>query len=344
MRLIKQILERKQIKLTLVRQQGEPKAEDVDGIVARGRRIDCEFVIGVGGGSAIDMAKAVAGLLGNGGSALDYLEVVGKGEKLTKAAVPWIAIPTTAGTGAEATRNAVLTAGTFKASMRSEHLLPRLAIVDSEMGLGVPQTVYASSGMDALCQLVESYTSNGANTLSDTLALRGLELAAPALVRAYGWPDDGDARDAMAMAALLSGICLTNAGLGAVHGFAAPLGAHFPIPHGTVCAALLPAVITANVRALGAENPEHRTLGRYRTIAKAVSGGDIDDLAPHLAKLLRELAIPPLRKFGLNESAIPAMITLAKQSSSMKYNPVKLSDEALAGILRAGIEGYPDAK
>src|SRR5207253_6666655 len=151
---------------------------------------------------------------------LDYLEVVGKGKKITRRAAPWIAIPTTAGTGAEATRNAVLTSGNFKASMRGELLFPSMVIIDSDLSKGIPLAVYGSSAMDALCQLIESYTSTGANPMTDTLALRGIWFAGASLVRAYGWPDDEDARDNMAMAALLSGICLTNAGLGAVHGFA----------------------------------------------------------------------------------------------------------------------------
>jgi alcohol dehydrogenase class IV len=328
---IRKILEDKQIALTLVRQEGEPTVEQVDLIVQKARRAECEFVIGLGGGSAIDSAKAVAGLLTNGGSALDYLEVVGKGQKIKRRAAPWIAMPTTAGTGAEATRNAVLTSGKFKASVRSELLFPSLVIIDSDLSKGIPMAAYGASAMDALCQLIESYTSTGANSMTDTLALRGILLAGRSLVRAYGWP--------------LSGVCLTNAGLGAVHGFAAPLGAHFPIPHGVICAALLRPVVAANITALRAENPEHATLRRYETIAGVLTGkSDTTILETFLTALLVELNIPPLSKFGLGESHIPTMITLAKQSSSMKYNPVKLSDEALAGILRAGINGYPDAK
>ncbi|HEV8607837.1 MAG TPA: iron-containing alcohol dehydrogenase [Tepidisphaeraceae bacterium] len=341
---IKRILEGKQIRLTFIRQSGEPKVEDVDLITEKAKRIDCDWVIGVGGGSAIDMAKAVAGLLGNGGSALDYLEVVGKGQKLTKPAAPWIAIPTTAGTGAEATRNAVLTAGTFKASMRSALLLPRVAIVDAELGREIKEEVIASSGMDALCQLIESYTSTGANPMTDALAIQGIELAASSLLRSYQNPVEVIFRERMALAALLSGITLTNAGLGAVHGFAAPLGAHFPIPHGVICAALLPAVINANVAALQAEDQQHPTLARYITIARTITSFGVMVLQTYMDNLLRLLKIPPLRKFGLTEAHIPLMISLARQSSSMKYNPVQLSDEALAGILRAGIVGYPDAK
>ena len=328
-----------------MRQEGEPRVEQVDLIVQKARRAECEFVIGLGGGSAIDSAKAVAGLLTNGGSALDYLEVVGKGKKITRRAAPWIAMPTTAGTGAEATRNAVLTAGNFKASMRSELLFPSLVIIDSHLSKGIPMAAYGASAMDALCQLIESYTSTGANSMTDTLALRGLGFAGRSLVRACGWPDDEPARDNMAMAALLSGICLTNAGLGAVHGFAAPLGAHFPIPHGVICATLLPAVVAANIAALHSENPEHPTLRRYETIAEILTRKSSTELlVKFLAGLLLELNIPPLSRYKLNESYIPHLIPLARQSSSMKYNPIKLSDDALAGILRAGIAGYPDAK
>ena len=348
---IKRILEGKQIKLTFIRQRGEPSVALVDAMVEKARRVDCDWVIGIGGGSAIDAAKAVAGLLGNGGNALDYVEVMGKGQKLTKPAAPWIAIPTTAGTGAEVTRNAVLTAKNFKVSMRSEHLLARLAIVDPELGKDVPKGVIAASGMDALCQLIEAYTSTGANAITDDLALHGIEAAAGALLSLYKNPRDVALREPMFLAALLSGITLTNAGLGAVHGFAAPLGAHFPIPHGVICAALLPAVIQANVKALREQNQEHEGLSRYAAIAKVITrdgalaiDAAIDILLSTLRCLLRDLHIPPLSKFNVQEPDIPDLVYLARHSSSMKYNPVKLSDEALAGILRAGIAGYPDAK
>src|SRR5690242_13186458 len=240
------------MRTVLVRQHGEPKVEDVDRGLAAARENGCDLVIGVGGGSAIDAAKAVAGLLTNGGAALDYMEVIGKGQKITRPAAPWVAVPTTAGTGAEATRNAVIGSPEkrFKASIRSEHLLPRVALVDPELGVGVPPDVTARSGMDALCQCVEAYTSIGANAMTDPMALHGVALAGRSLRRAFENGQDLDAREDMALAALLSGIALTNAGLGAVHGFAAPLGANFPAPHGTVCAALLPHVIAANVAAL----------------------------------------------------------------------------------------------
>jgi alcohol dehydrogenase class IV len=260
-----------QFDATLIRQKGEPTVADVDRALGSARQANCDSVIALGGGSALDAGKAVAGLLANGGSALDYMEVVGKGQKITKPSVPWLAIPTTAGTGAEATRNAVIgfPEKKFKASIRSELLLPRVALIDPELAVNVPPEVTAASGMDALCQCIESYTSTGANPITDALALRGIHLAARSLRRAYASGTDLAAREDMAMAALISGITLTSAGLGAVHGFAAPLGANFPVPHGIVCAALLPHVIRANREALERAEGREFSLARYREIEKS---------------------------------------------------------------------------
>src|SRR5258706_9575984 len=189
------------------------------------------------------------------------MEFIGKGGKIPGPAAPWIAVPTTAGTGAEVTRNAVIGSPEhkFKASIRSENLLAKVALIDPELQVGVPPEVTAASGMDALCQLIESYTSTGAGVLTDALAERGMNLAIGAILRAYRDGNDLEAREQMALAALFSGITLTNAGLGAVHGFAAPLGANFPAPHGVICARLLPAVIAANREALRRLDEDHPT-------------------------------------------------------------------------------------
>jgi alcohol dehydrogenase class IV len=340
------LLARQGVSATFVRQRGEPTVADVERALDAARASGCDVVIGLGGGSAIDAAKAAAGLLANGGAALDYLEVIGKGQRITKPAVPWIAIPTTAGTGAEATRNAVIghPEKRFKASIRSELLLPRVALVDPELGVDVPPAVTASSGMDALCQLIESYTSSGANPMTDPLALQGIPLAARSLRRAYEDGRDVDARSDMAMAALLGGIALTNAGLGAVHGFAAPLGANFPVPHGVVCAALLPHVIEANVRALRDASPDHPTLRRYAAVGRAMTGqaglGDADAIQrviDETAALARDLKIPSLGGFGLTPAAVPEMVALARKASSMRYNPTTLSDDVLADVLTRAI-------
>ena len=341
------------VRHALLRQKGEPRVEDVDRGVEVAKQSGCDVVVGLGGGSAIDAAKAVAGLLTNGGSALDYMEVVGRGQKITKPAAPWVAVPTTAGTGAEATRNAVIgfPEKRFKASLRSEHLLPRVALVDPELGVAVPPEVTAQSGMDALCQCIESYTSTGAQPVTDALALQGVTLAARSLRRAYLDGSDLDAREDMAMAALLSGVCLTNAGLGAVHGFAAPLGANFPAPHGAVCAALLPHVIGANIRALNDSSPSHPVLARYAVVGRALAQRpDLPAVAAMEAAegvtldLARDLNIPPLERWGVGFGDVTELIALARKASSMRYNPVTLSDAALADVLyRAGVQFQVDA-
>ena len=331
------------VRTVVWQQRGEPVIDDVEQATAVARQASCDLVIGLGGGSAIDAAKAVAGLLSNGGSPLDYLEVIGRGQKLSRPAAPWIAVPTTAGTGAEVTRNAVLGCPEkrFKASLRSSYLLASVALVDAELAVGVSREVTASSGLDALCQLIESYTSNRAQPLTDALALPGIALAARALPRACADGRDLESREDLALAALWSGMALANAGLGAVHGFAAPLGANFPVPHGTVCAALLPHVMAANVQALRSAQPDHPWLRRYAAIGRTLTG-QADSTVPEairngldfVLELVRRLEIPGLRRFGLGEQQVAEMVGLARQASSMRYNPVVLSEAALSDILR----------
>lgn len=339
-------LSRQGVRWAFWRQRGEPKIDDVDAAAQLARREQCDLAIGLGGGSAVDAAKAVAGLLTNEGSPLDYMEVIGRGQQLIQPAAPWIAVPTTAGTGAEVTRNAVLGAPErkFKASLRSPHLLARIALLDAELGVSVPPVVTASSGMDALCQLIESYTSNRAQPITDALAVKGISLAAAALPRAYVDGEDLDAREDMALAALLSGMTLANAGLGAVHGFAAPLGANFPVPHGTVCAALLPHVMRANVAALRAESPGHSYLGRYARIGRALTGREdfsdedaIDAGIDFTLRMVEQLNIPRLGTYGLAPDAVADLVGLARKASSMRYNPVVLSEEALREILNGAL-------
>jgi alcohol dehydrogenase class IV len=326
--------------------EGEPEIEDVDGGVEAARRVGAELLIGLGGGSALDTAKAVAGLLTNGGTALDYMEVIGKGQRITRPAAPWIAVPTTAGTGAEVTRNAVIGCKSkhFKASIRSEKLLARLALIDPVLGLGVRPDVTARTGMDALTQCLEAYTSEDAQPLTDGLALEGLRRAGRSLRRAFENGGDLDAREDMALAALLGGITLSNAGLGAVHGFAAPMGARFPIPHGTVCAALLPHVLEANTVAARASGQGAALLARYAEAGRALTGtrgrNDDEDLTAGLdcvRRLARDLRIPRLGEFGVREEHIPELVTLARKASSMKFNPVVLSEDALGTILRQAL-------
>jgi alcohol dehydrogenase class IV len=325
-----------------VRQRGEPTVEDIDRALAVARDARCGFVIGLGGGSAIDAAKAVAGLLANGGVASDYMEVVGKGQKITKPAVPWIAIPTTAGTGAEVTRNAVLgwPEKKFKASLRSDMLMARVAMIDPLLQVDVPRDVTARSGMDALCQCIEAYVSNGANPMTDAIALKGAELASTHLRRAYDDGADIEAREGMALAALLSGIALTNAGLGAVHGFAAPLGGMFPVPHGVACASLLPAVVETNVRALRERAPDSPALTRYDEVARTLTGrpdARAEDGAAWLRKLLEELEIPRLATYGVHADQVGRIVEKARKASSMRGNPIELTDAELSEVLRSAI-------
>jgi len=257
---------------------GEPTVEAARQGTQRARDAGCDLVIGLGGGSAIDTGKAIAALLTNGGDPLDYLEVIGRGRPLTHPAAPYIAIPTTAGTGAEVTRNAVLASPEHrvKVSLRSPLMLPRLALVDPELTRTLPPPVTASTGLDALTQVVEPFVSHRANPLTDAICREGMRRAARSLRRAYesaGEPgDDAAAREDMALTSLFGGLALANAKLGAAHGFAGPLGGMFPAPHGAICGRLLPHVVAVNVRALQERLPESAALHRYNEVAQILTG------------------------------------------------------------------------
>lgn len=316
---------------------GEPTVEVVRRGVQTACEAGCDLVIGFGGGSVMDAAKAIAILMGNSGEPLDYLEVVGRGQALAPGA-PFIAIPTTAGTGTEVTKNAVLASPEHKvkASLRSPHMLARLAVVDPELTFDLPPEVTASTGLDALTQLIEPYVSVRANAMVDMFALEGMSRAARALARAYENPRDLDARTDMAFASLLGGLSLANAGLGAAHGFAAPVGGMFPAPHGAVCAALLPPVMQVNIRALRARCPATETLRRYETVAGILTGRSDavpEDGAHWVDALRRRLSIPPLGAYGIDASHVSTLVANAAQASSMKANPIALTHEELAEIL-----------
>jgi alcohol dehydrogenase class IV len=297
---------------------------------------DYDFVIAFGGGSVLDAAKALAALLTNPGDPLDYLEVIGLGHPLATPAAPCIAIPTTAGTGSEVTRNAVLASpeSRVKASLRSPSMLPRLAVVDPELTYHLPRAITASTGLDALTQLIEPYVSLRANPMTDQFCVEGIRRAAHALPLV--WANGGDlaARRDMAWASLLGGLSLANAALGAVHGFAAPIGGMFPAPHGAVCAALLPHAMDVNIRALSARAPEN--LPRYHEIARLLTGrphATAPDGVAWIADLCRELEIPPLRTYGVTQSDLGRVSEKAAQSSSMKGNPIVLNAEELREIV-----------
>ena len=332
----------KSIAYTTFNVLGEPTTATAREGTALARREGCDFVIGIGGGSVIDAGKAIAALLTNGGDPLDYLEVIGRGQPLTKAAAPYIAIPTTAGTGAEVTRNAVLGSPEHlvKVSLRSPLMLPAVALIDPELTLTLPPPITASTGLDALTQVIEPYVSPQATPLTDGFCLDGMHRAARSLRTAYRNGDDLDAREDMALASLEGGLALANAKLGAVHGFAGVFGGMFDSPHGAVCAALLPPVMEVNLRALLERQPDSEALYRYEEIAQILTG-DPDatalDGVVWVEKLVEDLLIPGLGSYGLTKADFPALIQKAGRSSSMKGNPIKLTDEELAEILEKAI-------
>lgn len=322
---------------------GEPTVADAERGVAAARACDCDVVIAVGGGSPLDAGKAIAALVRNPGPPLDYLEVVGRGRPLAHDPAPFIAVPTTAGTGSEVTRNAVLTAveQRVKVSLRSAKMLPRAAIVDPALTLSLPPGVTADCGLDALTQLVEPFLSRRANPLTDALCRDGIARAARALPRAVADGRDLDARSDMALASLLGGLALANAGLGAVHGFAGPIGGAFPgAPHGAVCARLLPEVLRINARALEARAPDHPARARLDEVARLLTGepaATLDDAVAWLRALVESLQIRPLSAHGVAAGDLPALVDAARRASSMKANPLDLTDAELHEALAAAL-------
>ena len=309
---------------------GEPTIDLVRRGALSVKAAGCEFVIAVGGGSAIDAGKAIAALAANPGDVLDYLEIVGRGSALTNPPIPFIAVPTTAGTGSEVTRNAVLGSPEHrvKASLRSPLMLPRVALIDPELTSGLPRHIAASTGLDALTQLIEPYVSNRANPMTDALCLDGLRHAARTLPR-LGSPES---RAGMSYASLLGGLALANAGLGVVHGFAAPIGGMFDLPHGEVCAAILPHGMRMNLKALRERAPESPAIDRYREIAVILTGdpgATAEDGCQWVWELVRSLNIPGIGSYN------DEVIDKAARANSMKANPIVLNREELAAILKA---------
>ena len=334
-------LERASVKCVPLRIAGEPSIDHIRRGARYAQAERCDFVVAFGGGSALDAGKALAAMLANPGDPLDYLEVIGHGKPLA-ASAPCIAIPTTAGTGSEVTRNAVLGSPEhrIKASLRSASMLPRLAVVDPELTFSLPRPLTASTGLDALTQLIEPYVSARANAMTDLFCVEGIRCAATALPNA--WDDGGnrEARCSMSWAALLGGLALANAGLGAVHGFAAPVGGMFPAPHGAVCAALLPHVMDVNVHALRARTPESVALQRYDQVARLLTGrphATAEEGVRWIAQLCQKLEIPPLRAYGVSGQDIPALVEKSAKASSMKGNPITLTADELREIAARAI-------
>ncbi len=318
---------------------GEPTVDVALQGTAQARSFGADIVIGMGGGSVIDAAKAIAALLTNPSDPYDYLEVIGRGQPLANPSAPVIAIPTTAGTGAEVTRNAVLASPAYrvKVSLRHISMLPTVALVDPELTYAMPPAITASTGLDALTQCMEPFVSPLATPLTDGICREGMARAATALRRAFHNGTDVAARHDMALASLCGGLALANAKLGAVHGFAGPIGGMFAAPHGAVCARLLPFVVAANVRALQARAPDSPALARYAEVAQILTGdadATIADGVMWVQALCADLAAPGLATYGMTESDLADVVAKAMPSSSMKGNPIVLTEAELTVILR----------
>jgi len=325
---------------------GEPGPSDVEGPVAEYRGQQVQVVIGVGGGAALDTAKAIAGLLPVETELMDHLEGVGRGVPYPGTALPVVAVPTTAGTGSEATRNAVISErgpDGYKRSFRDESMVPADAVVDPDLLASAPPPLIAANGLDALTQLLEAMTSQRATPFTDALTRDGLAAGREGLLAWHAHPDGPDAADArsnMAYAALLSGVCLANAGLGAVHGFASPLGARLPIPHGMACGAVLWQTIRANIIALTERVPDSPALLKYAQAGRILAdlpstvrdGAARVALVDTLHDMVEALDVPPLSAFEMTREDIPAIVA-DSPGSSMRTNPVALTDEELAAIL-----------
>ena len=337
---VREILTRSGVPFTEFESHGEPTIEGVrEGTeMARG----CDAVIGLGGGSVLDTGKAIAALVNNPGDLFDYLEVIGQGRPLVHPSLPYIAIPTTAGTGAEVTKNAVLEAPEqrVKISLRSPWMLPHLALVDPELTYDLPPEITASSGLDALTQLVEPFVSVKANPMTDALCREGIGHAARSLRRAYQNGADKEAREGMSLAGLFGGLALANSALGSAHGFAGPLGGMLHAPHGALCARFLPLVMESNIKAMESRQPEHPALGRYEEIAQMLTGdtgATAQDGVRWTRELVNDLKIPRLSAYGMQPEDFSEAVQKTQKANSFKGNPIALEETELREILEKAL-------
>eukprot|EP01119_Soliformovum_irregulare_P015025 TRINITY_DN4181_c0_g2_i1.p1 TRINITY_DN4181_c0_g2~~TRINITY_DN4181_c0_g2_i1.p1 ORF type:complete len:387 (-),score=113.12 TRINITY_DN4181_c0_g2_i1:73-1233(-) len=318
----------------------EPTVEIATEGLIKAKDFGCDLVIAFGGGSVIDTAKAIAAVFTNGGEFMDYMEVIGRGKTLSKPSLPFIAIPTTSGTGAEVTRNAVLCSKQHnqKVSLRSPYMLPNVAVIDPKLTISVPPHVTAATGLDALTQCLEVFTSNKSNPITDAIAKEGMARGAKSLKKCFDSGEDLDARSDMCICSLSGGLALANAKLGAVHGFAGVIGGMFPgASHGAVCAALLPHVIDVNVKALTSRDPESVYLKRYDEVAQILTGNfhaRSTDGSEWISKLCFQLEIKSLREYGLTDAHVDDVVQKASGSSSMQGNPIKLTIDELTDVLK----------
>jgi len=330
---------KKKIKFEIFSVNGEPTTRVVTECLNLANHSKTDVIIGIGGGSAIDAGKAVSALITNGGDLFDYLEVIGRGKPIKNPTIPFIAVPTTAGTGTEVTKNAVIKSNehSIKVSLRSPFMLPDIAILDPVLTYSMPREVTASTGLDAFTQVIEPYVSIKANMLTDSICKEGIKRISRSLLKAFNNPNDKKAREDMCIGSLFGGIALANAKLGAVHGFAGPMGGMIGVPHGVVCGILLPYVIKANIKALQERKPASEVFKKYEKVAKIVTKNEKakpKDLIQWTDELYGKLNMPHLSEVDLKEEQIEELVTKAKKSNSMKGNPIVLSDEELKGIIK----------
>ena len=328
--------------VTLILVDKEPDVNNILLATRIAKESDCQLVIGFGGGSTLDTGKATAALMTNPGNPLDYLEVIGPGISLENPSIPFIAIPTTAGTGSEVTRNAVISVPEkrIKVSLRSPYLLPKFAVVDPELTYSLPPSITASTGMDALTQLIEPFVCNAPTPLTDALCRDGMIRAARSLRKCFENTQDVNARQDMALASLFGGMALANARLGAVHGMANLIGGRSFAPHGAVCARLLPLVVETNLHALRTRHPDSPFVARFVEMARLLAGEEnaqADTGVVWIRELCRNLDIRPLNEYGLNPEDFPALVEQSQKTNSMRGNPIALKDSELMTILEQAL-------
>lgn len=331
-------LYRRDMRVHLFSVDSEPSVPLVCAALREALEFKPDLVVGIGGGSVIDAAKAIAGLYTNGTDPYEYLEVIGRGKPLLNRALPFIAVPTTAGAGAEVTRNAVLESPEHgvKVSLRSPFLLPAAAVIDPQLTLSLPKRVTAFSGLDALVQVIEPFISRRANPLTDALCGEGIRRSARSLRTAVDEPENLDAREDLCVTSLFGGLALANAGLGAVHGFAGPLGGMTGAPHGTICASLLPEVLRANAAAARGEATASASTFRLDQIGRWLTGKETaraDDAVQWASDICADMEVPRLRDLGLKESEFDEVVGKAQNASSMRGNPFTLVPTVLREIL-----------
>jgi len=339
---LKGLLKKKGVAVTQFSIPAEPTTDLALAAVDSARREACDFVVGIGGGSVLDTGKVVAALLTNHGDLMDYLEVIGRGQPLDREPARYVAIPTTAGTGAEVTRNAVLDSPQHrvKVSMRNRFMLPDLALVDPELTYSMPPDVTAATGLDAFTQLLEAYVSRQANPMTDGICREGMQRAARSLKTACFDGKNAAARQDMCLASLFGGLALANAKLGAVHGFAGALGGMYDAPHGALCAGLLPHVMEANLKALQARAPGSEPINRYDEVARIITGksaGRAADGITWIQELCEQLQVPRLAEYGIKEADFSSIVAKSINASSMKGNPVSLTEAELGEVLKQAV-------